>query len=70
LEFFLTNGLFGDALPVNISKELTEARLVGVSYVSNWMGFFCWLGTLSFRFKMTVECSEGPNGGKLSGIEK
>ena len=70
MEFFLTNGLFGNALPVNIRKVLAEARLVGVSYVSNWMGFFCWLGTLSFGFKIIVEWFEGPNGGNLSGIEK
>ena len=48
LEFFLTNGLAGDALPVNISKVLAEARLVGVSYVSNWMVLLVLLVGYSF----------------------
>ena len=70
MEFFLTNGLFGNALPVNIRKVLAEARLVGVSYVSNWMVFFLLVGYSFFGFKMIVEWFEGPNGGNLSGIEK
>ena len=70
LEFFLTNGLVDDALPVNISKAPPETRLVGVSYISNCMVFLMrWLGTLSFGFTMIVWLSEGPNGGKLSRIE-
>ena len=48
LEFFLTNGLAGDALPVNISKVLAEARLVGVCYVSNWMVLLVLLVGYSF----------------------